>query len=185
MTAPHIFLALDLEMSQPSNRIIQIGACIGDLRSGEILDTFSEFVNPHEEISPYIEKLTGITNQQLQESGIELQEAYKNLVSFWDAPHTQYEPADRFYQLVVWGGGDGPCLRSQLPSDVGWRFGRRELDVKTIHQFVQLSGGKKPQSGLAKSLTRYNLKFEGSKHNALDDSINTFRLFAHLAGAPK
>ena len=38
----------------------------------------------------------------------------------------------------------------------------------------------KTQSGLAKSMVRLGLKFEGTKHNAMDDATNTFYIYRKL-----
>lgn len=177
----HIVLALDLESMQPSKSIIQIGACIGDLRTGEILETFNRYIDPGEPISPFIEKLTGISDLTIQEQGISLRQGYEDLVKFADRP--------RFYSMVTWGGGDARCLKEQVTRAydeiiIGkvfeWPFGHREMDIKTIFQFTQLARGAKPQSGLAKSLTKFGLKFIGRKHSAEDDAKNTFLLASHL-----
>lgn len=174
----HIILSLDLEMMQPSKNIIQIGACIFDLQKCEVVETFNRYVNPYEPISEYIEKLTGISDHTVQEQGVPLKQAFLDLVG-WSSKF------DRLYQVVTWGGGDMPTLREQIekldePINLGWPFGRRELDVKTIHQFIQVTRGEKPASGLAKSMTRYGLKFTGTKHDAVFDAINTAILAAHF-----
>ncbi len=40
----NLYLSLDLEMEQPSQEIIQIGAVIGDIVTGEIKETFKAYV---------------------------------------------------------------------------------------------------------------------------------------------
>ena len=37
---------LDLELNQPSGKIVQIGAVIGDTQTGEIVDRIRIYVNP-------------------------------------------------------------------------------------------------------------------------------------------
>lgn len=78
------------------------------------------------------------------------------------------------------GGGDGHALRSELPADVPWSFGRRELDVKAVFQAYQMAKEEKVQAGLAKALTRLGLAFKGKKHRAIDDAINTFIIYHEL-----
>lgn len=43
-----ILTAVDLELNQPSGKIIQIGACKGNIETGEVISSFSCFVDPQE-----------------------------------------------------------------------------------------------------------------------------------------
>ena len=89
-----------------------------------------------------------------------------------------------FVNCITWGGGDSQELLGQLtannPEFTGWCFGRRWLDAKSIYVSYRLANGLPIQGGLAKSMTKVGLKFEGQKHNALDDSENTFRMYCTL-----
>ena len=58
-------VAVDLEMNQPSTRIIQIGAVCFRPESGELVDTFNHLVNPGEVISKEITILTRIKNEDV------------------------------------------------------------------------------------------------------------------------
>jgi hypothetical protein len=49
-----LIVALDLELNQPSERIVQIGAVLGNVRTGEILSQFDAKVNPGEPFSSRI-----------------------------------------------------------------------------------------------------------------------------------
>ena len=70
-------------------------------------------------------------------------------------------------------------LLDQLPEDnrVQWPFGRRWLDAKTVHVTKMVSQGKILSGGLSSSMKYYNLKFQGRKHDALDDAENTWRIY--------
>lgn len=175
------FLSLDLEMSQPSGKIIEIGACIGDLSTGIVDSTFTCLVYPDETVSPYITNLTGITNTALVDAG-DLHNAYGRLLR-WMAqnPPVATNP-------LTWGGRDTQDLLDQLGPSYGplgecpWPFGHRWFDVKTVFQFYQISRGLIPQAGLSKALIKVGLKFEGRKHTAKDDAVNTFRMAHKLLG---
>ena len=169
-----LFTSLDLELNQPSGKIIQVGACVGNLKTGEVIDKLSVFVKIDEPLNPDIIKLTGITEAQML-GGVSLFEAYEMLRSL----HVKYEC---FVNPIVWGGGDTSEIKKELKAinpewdETNWCFGRRWIDVKTVLQVYCFSRNIKLQSGLAKSLIKVGLTFEGKKHNALDDAVNTFRV---------
>ena len=177
-----LYLSLDLEMEQPSEEIIQIGACIGNIKTGEILDTFCAYVAPEFPLSPFITQLTGITQKTIDEEGKDILAAYKSLLEF-------VKPHDINCNVMTWGGGDTKELKNQVQwaYDVvvigkvfAWPFGRRWIDIKTWFQFRQLARGEKLQAGLAKAMAKTGLNFKGRKHDALADSVNTFRLAHQL-----
>lgn len=167
-------LALDLELNQnPAGaKIIEIGACCGNTETGEVLEKYSAFVNPNETLEDFIIKLTSITQAQVDAAGTIL-DAYQGMVNM----AKQY---DCLHMPLVWGMGDGHALRRELPETCQWNFGRRELDVKAIFQAYQMAKGEKIQAGLAKAMTKLGLQFNGTKHRAVDDAVNTFRIYINL-----
>ena len=56
--------SLDLELNQPSGKIIQIGAVVGDTETGEITQRLRIYVNPGEPIAPFITELCAIANSK-------------------------------------------------------------------------------------------------------------------------
>lgn len=172
-----IFTCLDLEMNQPSGKIIQIGAVVGDVSSGKIIDKFMTYVNPDEPITEYITNLTGIKQIHI-ENAPNLNVAYELLKSF-------HMTNKSFVNPITWGGGDSVEIKQQLTEDEialgsGWCFGRRWIDAKTIYQSYRIATKGQVQGGLGKALTRMGLKFEGRKHDALDDAANTFHIYCKL-----
>lgn len=167
-------LALDLELNQdPSGaKIIEIGACCGNVESAEVIEKYSAFVNPQETLQEFIIKLTGITQAQVDSAGSIL-DAYQGM----DAMAKKY---DCQRMPLVWGMGDGYALRKALPENCPWNYGRRELDVKAVFQAYQMAKGEKIQAGLAKAMTKLNLQFKGTKHRAVDDAVNTFIIYCNL-----
>jgi inhibitor of KinA sporulation pathway (predicted exonuclease) len=173
---PDIFTSIDLEMNQPSKKIIEIGACVFKLSTGEILDKFTVFVNPKEQLSEFITKLTSIQQNDV-DNGVSISEAYQLFRSFHDK-HSS------FCNLVQWGHGDSQLLYKQIkdenPDFNNWGHGRRDIDVKTIYVASRLAFGKNLSGGLAKAMTKFGIKFEGKKHRAVDDSVNTARIMIEL-----
>lgn len=163
------FLSLDLEMNQPSRKIIQVGAVAGDIRSGLIYERLRIYVKIDEPLNPMITDLTGIQEAHLEGLGVTLSEAYGQLVTMHTRHKCETNP-------LTWGGGDSAELREQLGFDENhFIFGRRWFDVKTVFQSYQMARGKCRQSGLAKSMTKLGLNFQGRKHDAQDDAENTFK----------
>lgn len=176
-----IFTSLDLEMNQPSEKIIQIGACIGNITTGAILDKISIFVDPGEPIAPFITELTKIRDEDVRNAGT-LEEAYRKL-------QKMHENYGAFVNPITWGGGDSKELLQQMqkenPHFEGWCFGRRWIDTKTLFVSWRFANGQPIQGGLARSMTKVGLAFQGQKHNATDDAINTFRMYCSMLALMK
>jgi inhibitor of KinA sporulation pathway (predicted exonuclease) len=168
-------LSLDLELNQPSRSIIQIGATVGNLATGQILEEYSAHINVGEAIDPFITNLTGIKQAEV-DNGISLYTAYEQLKQL----HIKHECKNRGCTLT-WGIGDMACLRNALYLDEEtFYFGRRFIDVKTVFISYQWANNFKHQAGLANALTKLSLNFQGKKHNAKDDAKNTFLIFHEL-----
>lgn len=165
---------MDLELNQDETgaKIIEVGACVGNVQTGEILESYSAFVNPKQILKEFIIQLTGISQEQVDNAGT-VEQAYLGMEDLG-------RRFDCLTMPIVWGMGDGPALRSELPKSCAWGFGRRELDVKAVFQAFQMARNEKVQAGLAKALTRLGLNFKGKKHRAVDDAINTFILYHGL-----
>jgi inhibitor of KinA sporulation pathway (predicted exonuclease) len=172
-----VFTSLDLEMAQPSRKIIQIGACAGNIATGEIIEKLSILVNPEEQLTQYITDLTGIKQSDV-DNGTSLIDAYDILKRF----HKQH---NSFVNPITWGGGDSQEIYEQLilerhNPNFDWCFGRRWIDVKTLFVSWRFANKQPIQGGLAKSMLKVGLRFQGRKHNATDDSVNTFLMYCKM-----
>jgi hypothetical protein len=56
-----LIVALDLELNQPSRRVVQIGAVLGNVRTGKVVSPFDVKVNPGEPFSLKFAELTGVS----------------------------------------------------------------------------------------------------------------------------
>lgn len=174
-------VVLDLEMNQPSGKIIEIGAVVGMVSSGVILGAFEILVNPDEPLCRQdpvdIVKLTSITEDLIANHGVSLRDAFVEFKSFLGNFKTEMNP-------LTWGGGDSEELRNELgiPSTdpkQGWPFGRRWTDVKTVFQAYKRAQGGQTQGGLQNALkdASFGLSFQGETHRAACDALNTFRIY--------
>ena len=175
------YLALDLELNNapdgltPNPSIIQVGVTIGSARqlpSEWIVKKW--FVKVNEPIYPFITELTGITTDDV-----------KNGLQHYDIANELdrlIKDNDVFVNPVTWGGGDASELKADFER---WgvefnNFGRRWIDVKTLHTLNMLARGKKPNGGLSSALSVYDLIFEGKEHRADIDAYNTLKLFFEI-----
>lgn len=175
-----ILLSLDLEMNQPSGRIIQIGAVAGNLATGEVLGTYDAIVDPQEPITDFILNLTSIGDGTVLERGQTLLGAYEGLRAFAFQHNCEMNP-------LTWGGGDSVEIRAQLESPLTeldgafdtetWPFGRRWIDAKTVFQAMRRAHNMPLQAGLASALGKCGMAFKGRKHYAPDDARNTFYIY--------
>lgn len=175
-TPQNTFLALDLEMNQPSRRLIQVGVAVGRRDQPEAQwFTRSWLLDPQEPIAPNITQLTGIADGHIAEQSVPLAQMALEL----SAVITEHQP---FVNPVTWGGGDSELLLSAI-REQGIEFphfGRRWLDVKTLAVADALAAGKTHSGGLASVMGRYRVPFKGTAHRADVDAFNTLRLFFRL-----
>ena len=179
---PENFFAIDLELLNKKDgtvpKIIQVGVAISNISTPEDIKTFSWYLNPGEPITPFIQSLTGITDEIIQEKSVDHQTVAKELGEL-------LKVYDVFTNPCVWGGGKGNDA-TELKDEFDERginfpfFGRRVIDVKTIYVFNQIVKGRTKSGGLRKSMASYGLDFIGTAHNAEYDALNTLRFFFHL-----
>lgn len=170
------YLALDLEMNQPSGKIIEIGISIGS-RNTPKKDFINRYwiIDPQEPIAEHITTLTGIDDNRIKNESVPVAQAITELKELIE----EYKP---FVNPVVWGQGDADLLLSLIKeNNIEFPyFGRRTIDVKTIHVFMNMSKGKSHSGGLSSVMGQYKLQFIGNKHSASDDAYNTLLLYFHL-----
>ena len=148
--------------------IIEIGAFrISPV--GEFIDQFQSYVKPrfNPNLSAYCTELTGIDQMDINRS--------KGFDIAGHAFHQWLVKDNNPYLLCCWGEKDIPlleqdCYTHQMETD--WL--RPFIDLKKqYHSIRQI----KRKQGLAKTLAKEGLDFEGNHHSALDDALNTARLF--------
>jgi|CXWL01.1.fsa_nt_gi inhibitor of KinA sporulation pathway (predicted exonuclease) len=169
-------LALDLELNKEGEQttdIIQIGAVIGHIYTGEIKERLSYFIKASKPIVPFITELTGITQQIHDEEGIDIKEAYNELERYMK----EYECSR---SILTWGKGDQECLKRQAGREKGGKIGHRYTDVKTLYCEYMLSNNKPMKAGLVRACETMGITFYGQAHNAVWDANNTFLIYRKL-----
>src|SRR5271166_3894106 len=100
------FTCLDLEMNQPSGKIIQVGAAVGNLLTGDVYERLRIYVQIDEPLDARISTLCRITQEQLN-TGTSLIDAYRQVAQL----HTRHQS---FVNAVTWGGDDTGELQKQV-----------------------------------------------------------------------
>lgn len=171
-------ISIDLELNQPSGKIIQIGYVIGTIFQTKILAERSLIVNPEEKLGSIqngmtMTEFTGITQEQV-DSGYTLKEAYEIMCSDIKKFNPTTTP-------VQWGQGDARALRIELNmTHDEFVFRSRDFDVKTIYQTYRLFNNKSVASGLEAAMRSLGMEFQGRPHDALADAKNTYYTFMNL-----
>jgi len=167
------FLALDLELNQPSGKIIQVGIAIGSAN-----DKFENYIvkkwyiDPKEPISDFIIGLTGITDHDIRLNCVSHETVARELSELIKQHNTWINP-------ITWGGGDSRELLDEFCKNYADfpHFGRRWIDTKTWYTFMMFARGKNPSGGLASAMGAFKMHFRGTAHRADIDAVNTLALF--------
>ncbi|MCB0664939.1 MAG: exonuclease domain-containing protein [Saprospiraceae bacterium] len=169
------FIIYDLEATcwrgaPPNNvqEVIEIGA-IKINGYGEEIGSFNRFVRPYvnTQLSAFCTELTGI-----EQSNVESAELFPQVIDlFWE----WLDLDNGNYTLVSWGSEDQALLRNdcqlhQLEHD--WLA--PHLNLKNAYRSIKRLN--RP-TGLLRTLEREGLEFDGRHHRAIDDAINTSKIF--------
>ena len=167
------FLFLDLEMDQPSQKIIQVGWTIGDPVSGRVYEIEGPYVRLNGLLNPIISNLCGVEQTTLDKADM-LDDVYSDM-------YADYIKHRCSSTVVTWGKGDLSLLHDQVSSRLPWPFGQHYMDAKNLYQAWKLkTGADHLKGGLARAMTKFGLHFQGRKHNAGDDAYNTFKIYSRL-----
>ena len=176
------YLSIDLELNSKQDgttpRIIQVGVSVGSPVMPDDIKTFSWYLDPQEPITPFIQQLTGITDEIIKEKSVSHETVAQELGNI-------ITENECFVNPIVWGGGEKNDA-TELKDEFRERginfpfFGRRVIDVKTLYVFNQMVQGKTPSGGLRKSMISYGLDFIGTSHRAEIDAENTLRFFFYF-----
>jgi DNA polymerase III epsilon subunit-like protein len=97
------FISIDLEFNNKQDgttpKIIQVGVSIGSPVRPDDIKTFSWYLDPEEEITPFITKLTGIDNQLIKEKAVPHQIVAEELGALININKCFVNP-------VIWGQGN-------------------------------------------------------------------------------
>lgn len=146
-------------------KTIQIGAVCLDGKTGTVVSMYRSYVNPYETLDPRIIELTGITQNNVDESqGLETV-----LREFW--AWTKESGCSK--TMVVWGSDDKWIRADSAKCGIEVpRF--KVIDLKAVSVLLRnaLPTGKQT-GGLGATLDAFGVPFRGRPHDALNDAVAT------------
>ena len=169
--APSAFVCLDIEttgLSPAYDNIIEISAI--KCENGEITATFSEIINIHRPLPPFISSLTGITDKMIS-SGRELTDVLSDFYAFTDG-HILMGHNVNF---------DINFLYDNFLSQLGVLFSNDFVDTLRI---AKRTLPFLPHHRLDDITAYYGLE-QRNEHRALNDCLLTVNCFYRMTGGCK
>lgn len=164
------YVVVDLEMtglSAKNDQIIEIGAI--KICDNQIVDTLTYVVNSHCSVPERIVELTGITNDMIRE-GVEREEAIPKLLDFIDGYTLVGQNLNFDYGfLKQWAVNHKRPLEAQACDT-----------LKIARQLLPVEQSKK----LSSLCECFGIERQ-REHRALDDAVETWKVFEHLAALAK
>lgn len=162
-----------------------------DVKSGEILSEFHQYVKPTEEpqLSEFCTNFTGIAQTTVERSGVSIRACLK-LFDIWldemiekhqlIMPKTIPSNVQGNCAFATWSDWDlgvclqGECERKRLNKPT---YFDQWIDIKHTYKLCYLS---KPKN-FADALQNAKMTFEGREHSGIDDARNIARLAFRMA----
>lgn len=167
-------LVIDLELTcwedpRPDQmEIIQIGACVLNLKTGEIDRPISMMVKPlNANISEYCTNLTGITPEDVFK-GRPLEERINTLAKEYSLRNNPWG---------AWGSDNMHLRRELAEKRIFWPFNQQYVNIKQLYAFHKNSS---KGTGLAKAIKQIGLEFWGTQHDAMSDAVNAAKVMKHI-----
>ena len=152
--------------------IIEIPIMVVDARTFKRIDRFHRYVKPTKRpcLTTFCKELTGISQETVNKS-LSFEELYPELLEFVEKYHNHNTKA----LTVTYGDWDfvhmWPSQLECLKIKNGPEVFKSWINLrKTAHQFLGYSS-----AGLEDLLNKLHLRFEGSPHSGIDDTVNTVR----------
>lgn len=176
------YVILDLEMCRVKKEqaaefgsrteLIQIGAVLVDEKL-EIADSFMTYVKPqYGEIDPFIEKLTGITSENVKDAPLS-EQALDMLVKWMPedalAVSWSYSDADQIIAEIDGKHIDNPRMEELL-----------EKWIDCQYTFSEKMNNTERSYKLSEALIIADIFYDENEHDALVDARNTAQLFIKM-----
>lgn len=168
------FIALDLEMEQPSRQIISVGLAYYD---GNSFDIANFMITPEYHVSEFISKLTGIVDSDFDHDKPR-HDCFNDVLEWVNSKEVDIS------SFIVWGKGDVGALNKDMWKNHGLWFkdmsSDKFVDVKTLYLMEYLIQRNKWQEkvSLSTACRQSSITVDANKtHNSGYDAFLTASLF--------
>ena len=146
--------------------IIEIGACLLDVQTGDITANRGILVKPERStISPFCTELTTLSPEMIGREGISFKEACAVL-------RREYQSQSRAW--ASFGAYDLKQFQRQCAaSGTDYPFGPSHINVKTL---FALKCKLTHEEGMARALALMNVPLQGTHHRGVDDAKNIAKI---------
>lgn len=154
----------DIETSGRSNKITDIGIVVYDDELGEVVETYESLVNPECPIDPFVQGMTGITNDMVADAP-----------RFFEIAKEVHRITENRVFIAHNVGFDYNIIRSEF-KDLGGSFNRKKLCTIRLSRTI-LPGMK--SYGLGNLCRELGIE-NHARHRAMGDAMATTDLFQIL-----
>ena len=152
--------------------IIEMGFCLVDFKKDIVEPAKSYLIKPSEfsEISPFFSQITGISREEIYDSGISFSEAMSKVSNEFDLTNIPWS---------TWGIIDKRRLEIDCSVNaIKYPMSPRYINVQKAHRNWM---NVKRDFSLNNALETLDLSFIGSPHRAGSDAYNTGRLVLNMS----
>ena len=179
-------LFLDLEGTQTTHEMIEIGAykviLRDDLTVKKVFKPYHAFVQAKHRVGPIVTKLTGITDLKLKKDGIPFRLVQQQIKKYMGKDYKDF-------LCVSYGPEDAHIILCSVENNMdcsvedGRYLARRFFDLaEFVGRYVRSEGNN--LLSLTNILSKYEVQFEGTAHNAQADAYNLLLLYKAFLERP-
>jgi inhibitor of KinA sporulation pathway (predicted exonuclease) len=164
---------VDGDYQKQQSEIIEIGICKLNTETGKISANEGILVKPVKStISEFCTRLTSITPQMVEESGVSLSEACNALEKRFNSKQLTW---------ASYGAYDRSMLKEQCAKfGISYPMSGHHINVKVLFSEVH---GLTKGIGMARALRMLKLPLEGTHHRGVDDAKNIAKILHSLLAA--
>lgn len=170
---------LDLEGTQYSHEMIAIGAIYVDLKKDgtvkKIGKPFYTLVKAKEKVGKVVVDLTGITDEKIKKNGISFRKAIEGLQKYLGKKFSKV-------LFVTYGSHDMRIVEQSCAHNLDANYDACKQIIRNNFDFAEFFAKYCRDEhhntySLTNALKLFEVKFEGTAHNALDDTRNLIYLY--------
>lgn len=164
--------------TKPVSEIIEIGAVLADIKTGQVLDIFDAFVKPviNPRLSDFCKTLTTISQDDVNEA------SFFHIVAANFKRWLKKYGGDDDILFASWGYYDkSQLLEDCATHEIEFPFDKEHLNLK---EFFSTKMGFKNGKGVSKALKILKFEFEGTHHRGIDDAKNIHRIWLKIKDLP-